>query len=181
MIGSASAGISHLSIDVGVRGLWLLFEQRHCCQDLPRLAVATLRDIKLFPGELDRVRPIGRQPFDSGDLPADGPTGLQEAGPHRHAIDQDGAGATLADAATVLCAGETDRIPEHPQQRRFRFRVHGILDAIDEKSECHIGTSLIVRNPTGNQTVWFWEGGESVSNAAPIALVFYHLASAASS
>src|SRR5262245_23412864 len=80
MIGSASAGIGHLGIDVGIRWVWLLFEQCHRCQDLPRLAVATLRNIELLPRQLDRVRPVGRQSFDGGDLPASGPTGLQQSG-----------------------------------------------------------------------------------------------------
>src|SRR4030095_7022899 len=88
------------------------------------------------------MRPVGRQSFDGGDLPATGPTGLQEAGPHRLTIDQHSTRAALADAAAILRAGETDRIAEHPQERRLRFRIHRILDAIDEKSERHIGTSL---------------------------------------
>src|SRR5438034_8436959 len=135
VIGPAPAGVGHLGIDVGVRGLWLLFEQRHRCQNLPGLAVATLRNVKLLPGKLDRVRSVGRQPFDGGDLLTDGPARLQEAGAHRQAIDQHGAGAGLADAAPILRAGEADRIAKHPQQRRLRFRVHAILDAIDEKCE----------------------------------------------
>src|SRR5262249_37035307 len=33
MICSAPARISHLGIDVGIRGVWLFFKQRHRCQD----------------------------------------------------------------------------------------------------------------------------------------------------
>src|SRR5262249_32352250 len=159
MIGSAPAGIGHLGIDVGIRWVWLLFEQCHRCQDLPRLAVATLRNVELLPRQLDRVRPVGRQSFDRGDLPAAGPTCLHEAGPHRLTIDQHSTRAALADAATILCAGETDRITEHPQEGRLRFRIHRILDAIDEKSERHIGTSL--RLVTRRLSNWFcyWRGG----------------------
>src|SRR5262245_14683639 len=148
LIRSASAGIGHLSIDVGVRGVRLFFEKRHCGQDLPRLAIAALWDVEFLPGKLNRVRSIRRQAFDGGDLPAHGTTGLHEAGPHRDAIKKYRAGAALADAAAILRAGETDRIAEHPQQWCLRFRVHGILDAIDDKSERHIGTSLNVRDPT---------------------------------
>src|SRR5207248_2224897 len=101
VIGPAPARIGHLGIDVGVRGVWLLFEQGNRRQDLPGLAVATLRNVKLLPRKLDGMRPIGGQPLDGGDLPAHGPTGLQEARPHRKAINQDRAGAALADAAAV--------------------------------------------------------------------------------
>src|SRR5205807_8443345 len=90
-------------------------------------------------------------------------TGLHEAGPRRDAIKEYGARAALPDAAAILCAGQTDRIAEHPQQRRLRFRVHGILDAIDEKSERHIGTSLSVRNPTACRTCLMLQGGLSSS------------------
>src|SRR5262245_19559554 len=71
MIGSAPASIGHLSIDVGVRGLRLLFEQRHRGQDLPGLAVAALRNVELLPGKLDRMRTVSRQSFNGGDLSAD--------------------------------------------------------------------------------------------------------------
>src|SRR5436190_4097789 len=148
MIGSAPASIGHLSINVGVRGVRLLLEQRHRSQDLPGLAVAALRNVELLPGKLDRMRTISRQSFNGGDLSSDGAAGLHEARPHRDAIQEYGAGAALPDAATILCAGKTDRIAEHPQQWCLRFRVHGILNAIDEKSKCHIGASLSFGNPT---------------------------------
>src|SRR2546422_4924911 len=142
VISSAAAGVGHLSIDVGVRWLRFFLEQRHRSQNLPGLTVAALRNVKLLPRELHRMRPIGRQSLDSADLPAHSPDGLHKTGPHRVAIHQDGAGAALADAAAIFRTGETNRIAEHPQQRCLRFRVHRILNAIDEKGKRHIGTSL---------------------------------------
>src|SRR5438874_3172095 len=46
MVCSAAAGVGHLSIDVGIRWIWLFFEQRHRSKDLPRLAIAALRNVK---------------------------------------------------------------------------------------------------------------------------------------
>src|SRR5439155_19550557 len=55
MVCSAAAGVGHLSIDIRVRRFRFLFQQRHRSKDLPRLAIAALRDIKLLPRELHRV------------------------------------------------------------------------------------------------------------------------------
>src|ERR1041385_2402788 len=142
VIGSTSAGVGHLCIDVRVRGVWWLWKERHGCQDLPRLAVAALRNIKLLPGKLYRMRSISRQPFDCGDLPAGSSACLQITGSHRNAINQDGASAALTDAAAVLRTGQTNRIAEHPQEGCLRLGIHGILDAINKKSDRHIGTSF---------------------------------------
>ena len=68
--------------------------------------------------------------------------GLPHTGTHRHAIDQHGAGAALADAAAVLRARKPDRIAEDPQQRRLRFDIHAVLNVVNEKGECHYRTSL---------------------------------------
>src|SRR5262245_19254712 len=180
MIGSAPAGIGHLGIDVGIRWVWLLFEQCHCCQDLPRLAVATLRNIELLPRQLDRVRPVRRQSFDGGDLPPAGPTGLQQAGPHRLTIDQHSTRAALADAASVLRAGETDRIAEHPPERRLWCAIHPILDAMAEKSQRHIGPSVPLVTRRAIRLGLLLEGRSASLNAPFFAFVFYHLGPAAS-
>jgi hypothetical protein len=49
-------------------------QQGACRHDLPRLAITTLRDVDLLPGDLDGMGPIFREPFDRGDgLVADCP------------------------------------------------------------------------------------------------------------
>src|SRR5216117_329473 len=55
MVGSAAAGVGHLSIDIRVRRFRFLFQQRHRSQDLARLAIAALRNVKLLPRQLHRV------------------------------------------------------------------------------------------------------------------------------
>src|SRR5207247_10403385 len=46
------------------------------------------------------------------------------------AVDVHRAGATLRDAATILGAGETDLLPEHPQERRLRSDIDVLRLAI---------------------------------------------------
>src|SRR5437667_10188699 len=55
MVCSAAAGVGHLSIDIRVRRFRFLFQQRHRSQDLARLAIAALRNVKLLPRQLHRV------------------------------------------------------------------------------------------------------------------------------
>src|SRR5712692_5584888 len=70
VVGTAPASVGHLGIDVGVRRLRLFRQQRHSGEYLPRLAVAALGNVELFPGELNRMRPVGRQSLDGGDSSA---------------------------------------------------------------------------------------------------------------
>jgi hypothetical protein len=37
----------------------------------------------------------------------------------------------LLDSATELSSGQTDRVPQRPEQRRFRFKVKGVLFFVD--------------------------------------------------
>ena len=47
------------------------------------------------------------------------------------AVDVHRAGAALTDAAAIFRAGEVERIPDRPQQRRVRRNVEIVLDAVD--------------------------------------------------
>ena len=72
LVGAAAADVGHQRVDVAVGRLRLLLQQRHRRHDLPGLAVAALRHVVLDPGQLHRMRAVGRKPFDGGDgrLPA---------------------------------------------------------------------------------------------------------------
>src|SRR5207244_7435645 len=67
LIGAAATDVRHGGVDVGVRGVRLLGEQRRRGHDLPRLAVAALRHVFRDPGALHRVRAALGQAFDRGD------------------------------------------------------------------------------------------------------------------
>ena len=91
---------------------------------MPALAVAALRHVVVDPGLLHLVqRAVRREAFDRGDLLAVGGADRHGAGARRHAVDVDGAGAALGDAAAVLGAGQADMLADRPQQRRVRIDV----------------------------------------------------------
>src|SRR3954469_19477049 len=71
--GAAPANIGDGLIDIGVGRFRLLLEQRRDRHDHAALAIAALRDVLGDPGLLHLVQcAIGCQPFDGGDLLADG-------------------------------------------------------------------------------------------------------------
>src|SRR6266702_557469 len=102
LVGAAATDIGHGRVDVGVRGMRILCEQRSGGHDLPRLAIAALRHVFFDPRALHRVRAVFRQAFDRGHaLAGDGRYG-QHAGARRDAVQVHGAGAALGDAAAEL-------------------------------------------------------------------------------
>src|SRR5262249_21329563 len=92
-----------------------------CCQhrrrrhDLPRLAVAALRNFLGDPGLLKRMAAVYRQTFNSSDsLSFDG-ADLRDARTDRLTIEMDRAGAALRDAAAELSACQAEIFTEHPE------------------------------------------------------------------
>src|SRR5207247_3126302 len=77
-----------------------------------------------------------RQPFDGGDLFAGGLGDQHAAGADRDAVDVNGAGAALCNAATIVGAGQANILPNYPQQRRIRFDVDIKSFAVDGEA-CH--------------------------------------------
>ena len=73
---------------------------------LAGLTIAALRNVDLLPGKLDRMRAVGRKPFDRGDRRVRRGRDRRQAGAHRVAAEMHGAGAALADAAAVFGAFE---------------------------------------------------------------------------
>ena len=87
----------------------------------------------------DRVQgALGGQAFNRGDLLADGFADQYAAGARRDAVDVNGAGAALCNAASVFGAGESDVFPDRPKQRRVVFNVDSNRFAIDSEV-CHRG------------------------------------------
>src|SRR5229473_869487 len=113
--GAAAADIGDGFVDVLVGRLRLLLEKRSHRHDHSGLAISALRNVVVDPGLLDLVqRAVGGQPFNGGDLFAADFADLNAAGAHRHAIDMDGAGPALCNAATVFGAGQADIFPDRP-------------------------------------------------------------------
>src|SRR5881296_3846950 len=135
LVGAAATDVGHGRVDIGVRGMRILREQRRGGHDLPRLAVAALRHVFLDPRALHRVRAVLGEPFDRGHpFAGDGGHG-QYAGARRDAVQVDGAGAALGDAAAELGAGEPERVTQHPQERRVGGDVDRFALAVDGEAD----------------------------------------------
>src|SRR5216683_3417072 len=113
--GAAAANIGDGFVDVLVGRLRLLLEKRCHRHDHAALAIAALRHVVVDPGLLHLVQGAASgETFNGGDLLANGFADLYAARAHRHAIDMDGAGPALCNAATVFGAGQADIFPDRP-------------------------------------------------------------------
>src|SRR5512143_1190159 len=115
--GAAAADVGDGGVDVRVTRLRLALEQRRGRHEHPGLAVAALGHVMLDPGLLHLGQDArGRETLDGRDLLALHRGHGDDTGAHRLAIDMNGAGAALGDAATVLGSGEPGLFPDRPQQ-----------------------------------------------------------------
>jgi hypothetical protein len=65
----------------------------------------------------------------------------QRAAAHRFAVDMDGARAALGDAAATFGAGQTDLLPDHPQQRGLRIDIDVVGLSINSQASHSLGSS----------------------------------------
>src|SRR5882762_11245455 len=155
LVGAAATNIGHRRVDIGVRGMRILREQGRGGHDLPRLAVAALRHVLRDPRLLHGVRAVLGQAFDGGHALAGDGRHRQHAGARRDAVQVDGAGAALGDAAAELGAGEPERVTQHPQERRVGGDVDRFALAVDgEADRWHDGASSrkMEKTCTGGRT-----------------------------
>src|ERR1700682_4197648 len=113
--GAAAANIGDGFVDVLVGRLRLLLEKRRHRHDHAGLAISALRNVVVDPGFLHLVQcAIGGQSLNGGDLLATGFADKYAAREHPHALNVDGAGPALCNAATIFGAGQADIFPDHP-------------------------------------------------------------------
>src|SRR6266571_2822539 len=117
LIRAAAADVGHRRVDVGVRRVRGLREQRGRGHDLARLAIAALRYVFRDPRLLHRMRAVPGEALDGRHALAGGRGDRQHAGARRDALQVHGAGAALRDAAAELRAGEPERVAQHPEER----------------------------------------------------------------
>src|SRR6185312_15880761 len=115
--GAAAADIGDRGVDVRVRGLGLLAQERRDRHDHARLAVAALR-----------------KALDRGDALALDGAYRHRARARRLPVDVHGACAALRHAAAVFRSGESDLLPQHPQQRGAWLHVHLDGFAVDDEA-----------------------------------------------
>lgn len=115
-IGATAANIAcHGTIDVGVTGLFIGFEQGGSTHDLAALAVTTLGHVMLDPGGLygfaDLVLAHG---FDGGDFLASNGRDGRHARAYGLAVQMHGAGTAQSSTAAKLGASQAQRIAQGP-------------------------------------------------------------------
>ena len=121
-----------LGANLGVRGVGILLQQRLCAHDHAWYAIAALRGLLVHEGTLQRPGMLNRaEPLECRDLLASEHLDRDDAGKHRLAIDDHGAGAALAEPAAVLGSVELEIFPQYIQQRRLRVGVDRTNPAID--------------------------------------------------
>src|ERR1700741_3787399 len=116
---------AHDRADVLVTRIRIVLEEGRCLHDLPRLAIAALRNLQFDPGLLQRMLSAWIQPFDGRDLSARDGADRRDAGADRPALEVHGACATHADPASKLRAFEADDVTDHPQE----WGIGGRIDA----------------------------------------------------
>src|SRR5260221_4701040 len=132
LIAAAAADVAaHGVVDLALGRVLGRGEEVGRLHDLPGLAVAALRHGESAAGRLHGVHAVRIEAFD-GDHGAAGDVAHRGgAGAGRLAVDMDGAGAALGDAAAVFRAGEPQLVAEIPEQRHRPVAVESLLLAVD--------------------------------------------------
>src|SRR5271166_915414 len=139
-IGHASAEVAcHHGVDVLIARSREVLQEGRRLHDLPRLAVAALRNLKLDPGPLQWMPSFRIEPFDRRDVGVGDVTHGRDAGARRPPAHMHGAGAAHADAAAEFRPGEADNVADDPQQRRIVLDVDRHGAAVD--AECGHGST----------------------------------------
>ena len=132
LIGAAAADIAGQGgVDIGIRGLRVFPEERRGRHELSRHTIAALGNIQGNPGLLDRMAGIRGEAFDGDDFFAGGVGHRRHTGAHGLPVEMNGTGAALGDAAAVFGAGESERIPQNPEERGIRTDVDGIIFTVN--------------------------------------------------
>jgi hypothetical protein len=72
-----------------------------------------------------------KETFDGEDLRPHRLAHTGHAGPHRHTIDEHGAGSAFTESAAVFCGGETKLVSKYPEKRCVGIPVEGMNSTVD--------------------------------------------------
>ena len=121
-VGAAAADVAvHVMDDVFAAGVRSFLQQRHAGDDHAGSAIAALHGALFEEGVVERVVDA----FDSGDLFAGGGAHGGDARADGLAIEQYGASAALAFAASVLGSGEREVVAQNGEQGDIGVGVDG--------------------------------------------------------
>jgi hypothetical protein len=128
LVGAAAAKVAgHAGIDIRIAGVRMPGQKGRRRHNLSRMTVAALGHIVLYPGLLQRVRSIGGQAFDGGNIFPDDLGYRGYTGPGRFSSHMDGTGAAKSHAASELRPRQADIVSENPQQRRVEDDIDAIF------------------------------------------------------
>ena len=121
--GAAAEHAAQGILGLRLAGLRHPLDQRGCRQQHARRADAALGSAVVLERLLQSAQRAVGQTLDGGDRPAGGLTDRGQAGAHRDAVDQDGAGTAVAGIAADLGAGEPQVLAQHLRQSPHRRRL----------------------------------------------------------
>src|SRR6516164_7624298 len=132
LIAAAATDIAaHRIVYFGFRRVLVCREERRGLHDLPGLAIPALRDIQCAPSLLHRMVTVAVGPLDRYHHTSIDITDSGGAGTGGLAVDMHRAGAAQGHAAAIFCSGETDLVPQVPEQWHRWVAVKRLLLAID--------------------------------------------------
>src|SRR5262245_40810097 len=120
------------SLNLGIARLRLFLQQSMRAHHHARDAIAALRGLDFDEGTLDWSR-LGRraEPFQRRDLYLGEERNWRHTGEDRFVIDQDRAGAALAEPAAELRGVEFQLVTQHVKERRARIDVEVVLPVVN--------------------------------------------------
>jgi hypothetical protein len=130
LIGPAPANITLQSdIYISIGGVLIFLKECHRGHNLPGLAVATLGNLFLDPGQLDRVVCFIGDSFNRGYLVSLYSGYGETARPDGIAIQKNRTGPALGDTTSEFRSFQSSKITYHPQKRHLRIHI-GLVDLI---------------------------------------------------
>ncbi len=111
-------------INIRVAGIRRLLQQRRARHNHPGLAITTLRNLRLQPSLLQRMRAIRRKPFNGANLALAHSRNPRSARAFRLAVNLHSASPAKSLPAPKFSPSKLKRIPQHPKQRSLRRNIH---------------------------------------------------------
>src|SRR5215469_9546512 len=132
LVAAATTDVAaHRAVDLFLRRIPAGRKQRGGLHDLADLAISALRHIEGAPRFLHRVIALRIEPLDRGHRASRDVADGGDAGTRRRAVDMDGAGAAQGYATPVFCSGQTQFVPQIPEQWHRWIAIIGLLLAVD--------------------------------------------------
>jgi hypothetical protein len=111
-------------INIVITRLSIRSQQSRTRHNHPSLTIPALRNLRLQPSPLQRMRPIRRKPLNCKNLAfADG-RNARRARPLRHPINMHGTSPAKSLPTPKLSPSKLKRIPQDPKQRSLRRNIH---------------------------------------------------------